>query len=75
MQIDTVLVRLRATTIQTVNPDLRRGTALFFALNEVAPQAASKIRRTFNDPYHYDSRIPAFWEAIYEMTHDGWVID
>lgn len=46
------------------NPTWREGQAYFNVLNRMYPDIADRIRGTVIDPFHADSIIPEFLEAV-----------
>ena len=58
------IVRATAFEYLKENDDLRRGQALFLALESLDSEIADIIRGTDADPFYNDNNIRKFWETI-----------
>jgi len=48
------------------NPEWRRGQAYFNTLAAFHPEVAEQFRGSLTDPFHNDSKLPAFLDAVRE---------
>jgi hypothetical protein len=61
-KVATVLLE-RAARAKVLHPELRLGQALFDAAEDWDPRV-HRLLGTAVDPFHHDSRIPAFLAAL-----------
>lgn len=57
----------QAADYQAQHPEWRPGQSLYNALTWVHPRLAKRLRGSKFDPFHIDSRIPAF--LLYVQRH------
>ena len=50
---------------------LRRGQALWLAVDAFAPQFARQVAHTAADPYYNNAQIGAFWSAWADYKNTG----
>jgi hypothetical protein len=52
--------------------DLRRGQALFTALQRLDPNKAEQVRLNREaDPFYTDNNIPRFWARVAELNEEA----